>query len=130
MLCFDDDAALAHLLIAATAIPVRARARWLRGIAAQFEPPRPQQLLGSPSPASNVAAHAARARQISNGAARTRLHRSRQANGRAVLRICVDLNAVSAALAEAGLLSETEIDDTEAVGRALEKVVALLPVRL
>jgi hypothetical protein len=42
----------------------------------------------------------------------------------------VDLNAVSAALAEAGLLSETEIDDTEAVGRALEKVVALLPVRL
>ena len=37
MLAFDDKA-LALLCIAAGAVPVRKRGRWLRGIAAQLEP--------------------------------------------------------------------------------------------
>ena len=65
-----------------------------------------------------------------NGAARTRLSRSRQAAGRKVLRVEVEFNSTSGALFAAGLLQESEIDDEAAVSRALEKVIALLPAQL
>jgi hypothetical protein len=120
MLAFDNDQALAHLLIAATAIPVRKRGRWLRGIAAQLEPPQAP---------SGKAARPARG-PIGRGALRQRLHKARQAAGRAVLRVEVDFTAISGALFDAGLLEEGEIDDPEAVSRALEKAVAVLPERL
>lgn len=85
-----DDAGLTRIFIAADAVPVGMRGRWLRQLAAQLEPPQ----------ASNgSAAQRTRGRdyRISNGAARTRLHRSRQAAGRAVLRVEADLNSASMA---------------------------------
>ena len=118
MLAFDDQA-LAHLLIAATAVPVRKRGRWLRQFAAQLDPPRAFANPCVSKPASS-----------NGGAARLRLHRRRQAAGRAVLRVEVDFNATSGALFAAGLLQEDEIDDPAAVARAVERVIALLPVRL
>ena len=118
MLCFDDKA-LARLAIAATAIPVRMRGRWLRQLAAQLEPPR-----------AISSACASKAAASNGGAARTRLYRSRLASGRAVLRVEVDFNATSGALFAAGLLSEAEIDDEAAISRALERVIDLLPARL
>jgi hypothetical protein len=120
MLCFDNDAALAHLLIAATAVPVEDRSRWLESLADQLEP----------SKASKGSGAGRTRRMISPGAERVRLHRKRLAVGRAVLRVEVDFNATSAALFSAGFIREGEIDDPEAVASALERVIALLPERL
>jgi hypothetical protein len=112
------DEALVHLCIAAGRVPARMRGRWLRQLAQQLEPP------------PHVHAADGYNITISNGARRMRAHRSRQAAGRVTLRVDIDFNATSGALFAAGFLSETEIDDAAAVARAVERVIALLPVRL
>jgi len=127
------DQALARLVIAAGAVPVRKRGRWLRHLAAQLEPAPASNGDGAKlGGAAQSAAQRAPGRdgRISNGARRMRAHRSRQAAGRVSLRIECDLNVTSEALFAAGLLSEDEIDDAAAVARAVERVIALLPVRV
>ncbi len=108
MLCFDDDAALCHLLIAATAVPVDERGRWLRNLANKLE---------------------RQASKKSKATARQRLHRRREAAGRVVLEVEVTFNPLSEALLADGRLQANEIDDPKAVARALEQVIELLPLR-
>ncbi len=118
---FDDDAALGPFLIAATAVPVRERGRWLRQLAAQFEPPQ----------ASNAAP--ARRREPAGSATAPPVcdHTDR---GRQAGAWCCTSRSISTptseALLDAGLLSEAEIDDAAAVDPRGGKGIALLPVRL
>lgn len=101
MLAFDDDAALCHLLIAATAVPANQRGRWLQDLADRLDPPP----------------------GLSKAAERQRAHRARLKAGRMVLAIEVDDVLVPAALAEAGFLDLANIEDREAVARAVERLI-------
>lgn len=65
-----------------------------------------------------------------SGADRSYRWRLRDKAGRKVLNVDVDFNRTSGALFAAGLIHENEIDDTAAVTRALERVIALLPEQL
>ena len=117
-----DDAALARLVIAATAVPADQRGRWLRSLARKLEPQDALPKIGFPKNPIYQPSPKQRA-----GAARTRLCRKRQKDGYSVLDVCVNFNSTSGALFAAGLLQEEEIDDPAAVRRALEKIIALLP---
>jgi hypothetical protein len=61
------------------------------------------------------------------GAERTRLHRQRRRAGVVVLRIAVEIGSVADFLAEAGLLREWDIEDRDAVARAIERMLERAP---
>ena len=97
-----DDAALAHLVISAGAVPNDQRARWLRRIARRLE--------GRPVPAPSAAT------------TRQRHHRARRQRGEIVLRVYVNETDLAAALAGSGALPAVSNDDR----RRLEEAVSEL----
>ena len=99
-----DDQAFALVCIAAGRVPPEQRAEWLQDLAARLDPP--------PGP--------------SEAAERQRAHRARLKAGRMVLAIEVDDVLVPAALAEAGLLDLANIEDREAVARAVERLIKMV----
>lgn len=99
MLAFDDDAALARLLIAATAIPTADRGQWLQSLADRFDPPK----VASPKPSGP----------------RKRRYRERQRASIRVAYIPIDAVAVEEMLIAGGLLAEADRDDKRKVDEAL-----------
>ena len=104
MLCLTD-AALARLVIAATAVPTEARGAWLANLAARAEHPAPAS-----APASN--------------ALRQRRWRARESKGRAVLSIEVDYDALCGALIDNARITEADALSRKQVAVAAASVLA------
>ena len=62
---------------------------------------------------------------MTSAAARQRLYRQRQRAGRAVLPVEADLVALEQRLLDVGLLRAAEVEDKDALARALQRVVEL-----
>src|SRR5688572_28740331 len=78
-----DDTALVRIAIAACAVPVEERRRWLRDLVRRFDPP-------------------------SRAAERQRRHRARQRNGKVVVAIPVDRHAAVCTLTGIGVVQPGE----------------------
>jgi hypothetical protein len=93
-----NDAALARLIRAASAVPYRQRAQWLQQLARQVEPPSP-------------------------GACYTAAWRRRIRDGRILLRLELDEAALVVGLVDAGLLDPLIADDRRAITVAAQQAL-------
>jgi hypothetical protein len=104
-----DDAALARVVIAATAIPVAERSSWLASIAERMEKASPTD-----KPSKKTRA------EIQSD------YRKRKRAGLMLLRVSVDDVAVPDALVQAGLLAPAQTDNSEAVADAIERMLSTI----
>lgn len=66
---------------------------------------------------------------MSSAAARQRLHRSREANGRVVLAVEADEAALCAALIDGGFISPNDQDDRRRLEAGLSRLVEIILTR-
>ena len=119
MLCFDDDAALCHLLIAATAIPVAERARWLQNLADRLEPPSD----GDANLHLRNGNHGSHLPGSPSAAQRQERRRQRAARGLVVLPVELPFIELSERLVDEGLIGAWDATDREVVKDALSKII-------
>jgi len=122
-----DDAALARVCIAATAVPASQRGQWLRDVAERIDPP-PRRMLrdlpkakggdigGRKSKAGGIDRHlAARARKAR--------HRARQRAGLRVFRLTASYELIVGGLIDAGKISERDALKHSNVERVLSAML-------
>ena len=110
MIAFADDAALARLCIAATAVPHNRRGHFLRAVANKIDPSRRKS--GAAKPTRGTARYSAK-------------WRARARAGHCLLRLEVDEVELSLALVDAGLLDPLLADDRAALTAATQRALAL-----
>jgi hypothetical protein len=108
MLCLLD-AALAHVVIAASKIAQNRRRAWLIAVAQRLECDKPVPL-----------------KPLAASTRRTRHWRRRKADGVAVLRVKVDVVDTPVVLCSLGLLDPRNADDREALAHGVERAIATL----
>ncbi len=102
MLCFADDAALARVMIRATAVPRKERRAWLQALAARIEQG---------------------ARPVKTSRDYTRAWRARERSGRCLLKLEMDEANLVVGLVDRGLLDPLKADNRTALTEAAQKAL-------